>query len=312
MATLRDIRRRIAGVKNTQQITRAMKMVAAAKLRRAQDNIINARPYAKKIAQVVDDLIRLEPDSTNPLIVKREVRNVAVVVVTADRGLCGSFNINIIKEAMSLLQGQYADYYRSGNLYLYNIGKKGLEYFSRVSCPVVGARQGIFSDLKFAQAASIVSELTEKYLNGEIDEVLVVYNEFKSVIQQRVVVETLLPIGAAARHDAGASVKPANEKILKHAVPGAEGEGSVDFIYEPDRKSILNYLLPKHLNSQMWRILLESYAAELGAKMTAMDLATENAKELIRSLQVTYNKERQSSITTEILEIVSGANALKG
>lgn len=298
MATLRDIKRRIVGVKSTQQITKAMKMVAAAKLRRAQENIINARPYTKKLSEVLSNLLERGNFSNNPLLNSREIKNIAVVVVTSDRGLAGSFNMNIIREATNLIHGELENYYNSGNLYVYCVGKKGCDHFSRRNYKISGQYPGFFSNLKFQAASSLVSELKNRFLNNEIDKVLVVYNEFRSVMQQKVVVEQLLPVPQIARE-----TNTAKEEKKLHAV--------VDFIYEPNEAAIINTLLPKHLNSQMWKVLLESYAAELGARMTAMDMATENAKELIRTLQLTYNKARQAAITKEILEIVSGANALK-
>jgi F-type H+-transporting ATPase subunit gamma len=288
MATLRDIKRRIVGVKNTQQITKAMKMVAAARLRRAQENIINARPYARKISLMLSHLINEEEKQNNPFTVQRENNNIAVVVVSADRGLCGAFNTNIIKETIKFI---FEDYNKS-KTHIFCIGRKSFEFFSKRDFNVAGKNVGIFSSLKFQDAASISKELINNYLNGTFDKIFIIYNEFKSVIQQKIVIEQFLPI-------------PVPDETV------VEKKHSVDYIYEPDRKSIIKYLLPKHLKTQIWRILLESHAAELGARMTAMDNATTNAKELIRTLQLKYNKERQAAITKEILEIVSGANALK-
>ncbi|MGE5497545.1 MAG: ATP synthase F1 subunit gamma, partial [Syntrophothermus sp.] len=226
----------------------------------------------------------------------REVKNIAVVVLTSDRGLCGSFNMNIIREATNLIHGDLSEYYDQGRVYLYCLGKKGCDHFGRHNYKISGLMPGIFSNVKFQTASSLVAELKMRYLNNEIDKVLVVYNEFKSVMQQKLVVEQFLPI----------------QHKTDNGVPaGKQKKSVIDFIYEPDEKTIIDTLLPRHLNSQMWRMLLESYAAELGARMTAMDMATENAKELIRSLQLNYNKARQAAITKEILEIVSGANALK-
>lgn len=293
MATLRDIRRRIIGVKSTQQITKAMKMVAAARLRRAQENIINARPYSRKIQQVLQHLLLVQNNLDHPLFKEREVKNVAIVVITSDRGLCGSFNMNITREASELIERDYSKYLESGNLSLYCIGKKGLDFFNLKNYPIEGKYPGIFSNLNFQVASGIIQDLVKKFINQEVDKVVVIYNEFKSVIQQRIVVEQLLPI----------------PKGTENTVSVGK---SADYIYEPDVTTIIGSLLPRHLNSQMWRILLESYAAELGARMTAMDMATENAKELISALQLKYNRERQAAITTEILEIVSGANALAG
>lgn len=291
MATLRDIKRRIVGVKSTQQITKAMKMVAAARLRRAQENILNARPYSRKIAQMLQHLLNVEKDFANPLFTEREVKKILMIVVTSDRGLCGSFNMNVIRTAEELIKNDYNSFYANNNLQLICIGKKGNDYFTKKEFPVAGSYPGIFSHLKFEFASSLIKEISSKYINGEIDKVIVVFNEFKSVIQQHTLVEQLIPI------------KPFEQSVESHL--------QVDYIYEPDKTKIIETLLPKHLNAQMWRVLLDSYAAELGARMTAMDMATENAKELIRSLNLTYNKERQASITKEILEIVSGANALK-
>ena len=292
MATLRDIKRRIVGVKNTQQITKAMKMVAAARLRRAQENIINARPYSKKIAEVLSHLMSIEKNLVHPLLVERKVENIAVVVITSDRGLCGSFNMNVIRNTEEMLKNELSEMNDAGKVQLYCIGKKCNDYFTKRNYNVVTSHVGIFSQLKFEFASGIIKELTTKYLNGDLDKVIIIYNEFRSVIQQKTTVEQILPI-----------------KPFEHN--SRELVNSTEYIYEPDKIGIIKALLPKHLNAQMWRMLLESYAAELGARMTAMDMATENAKELIRSLQLTFNKVRQASITTEILEIVSGANALK-
>jgi len=292
MATLRDIKGRIKGVKNTQQITKAMKMVAAARLRRAQENIINAKPYSKKIAELLQHLLSIEKNFSTPLFTEREVKQIALIVVTSDRGLCGGFNMNVIRKTEEMANIDLVNYKQDGKLSFYCVGKKGNDHFIKRNYNVVSSYPGIFSHLKFEFASGLIKELTGKYLSGEIDKVFVVYNEFKSVIQQKTNVEQILPIKP---------IETNNSNPLHYD----------DYIYEPDKVRIINSLLPKHLNSQMWTILLDSYAAELGARMTAMDMATENAKELIRSLQLTYNKVRQASITKEILEIVSGANALK-
>jgi F-type H+-transporting ATPase subunit gamma len=286
MATLRDIKRRIVGVKNTQQITKAMKMVAAAKLRRAQEAIMNARPYARRISELLSHLISEEDRAKNPFLAEREIKNVAVAVVTADRGLCGAFNTNVIREAVRFIN---ADLNTSGfNVNVFCLGRKGFDYFSRRDYSIAGKNTGFFAGLKYDTAINISDELIALFLNGSFDKIYIVYNEFKSIIQQKLIVEQFLPI-----------------PVIKQEVR------ETNYIYEPDQKTIFNFLLPKHLKAQMWRILLESNAAEFSARMTAMDNATTNAKELIRTLQITYNKERQASITKEILEIVSGANALK-
>jgi len=290
MATLRDIKLRIKGVKSTQQITKAMKMVAAAKLRRATESILNARPYAKKISVLLSHLVNEDDKQSNPLFADREVKNVAVIVVTADRGLCGAFNTNIIKEATRYVEEEIKQ--KGLEHQLYCLGKKGSDYFSRRDYNVAATYPGIFSQISYTTAQKLVDEIIPKYLDGSIDKVIIIFNEFKSIIQQKIVVEQFLPITSGE--------EKANDK---HEV--------ANYIYEPDQKAIFNYLIPKHLKGQMWRVLLESNASEFAARMTAMDNATTNAKELIRSLSLTYNSKRQAAITTEILEIVSGANALK-
>jgi F-type H+-transporting ATPase subunit gamma len=287
MATLRDIKSRIKGVKSTQQITKAMKMVAAAKLRRAQESVVNARPYARKIAELISRLVTEEDIANNPFIIQREVRNILFVVVTADRGLCGAFNNNILKEASRQLQTIASDPKITPHLYC--VGRKSYEFFNKTEFHIAGYTTGIYSPLKYESALNISEEIIKEYLLAHYDKVVFIYNEFKSIIQQRIVTEQFLPIPV--------QIDSANK--------------NVDYIYEPGQIEILNYVLPKHFKAQMWRTLLESYAAELGARMTAMDNATTNAKELIRILQLTYNKERQAAITKEILEIVSGANAQK-
>ena len=290
MATLREIRGRITGVKNTQKITKAMKMVAASRLRRAQEAIVSARPYARKLGELLRHLVTKVDVNLNPLLVGREPRTVLLVVVTADRGLCGSFNSNIFKAAVQRL-GIQGDSVTK----VMTIGRKGSDFFGKRKFDVVSKHSGIFSDLDFDHARSFVQEITEGYLEGRFDKVEVIYNEFKSVIQQRIVVEQLLPIPPE-------ELQPS--KDLKRL-------SQVDYIYEPSSTEIVNTLVPRHLNFQMWRILLESNAAEQGARMTAMDNATENARELIRDLTLKFNNARQASITKELLEIVSGAEALK-
>jgi len=290
MATLRDIKLRIKGVKSTQQITKAMKMVAAAKLRRATESILNARPYAKKISVLLSHLVDEDDKQSNPLFADREIKNIAVVVVTADRGLCGAFNTNILKEASRYIEEKIKQ--KGLEHQLYCLGKKGSDYFSRRNYNIAATYPGIFSHIDYTTAQKLVDEIIPKYLDGSIDKVIIIFNEFKSIIQQKIVVEQFLPIISGDEKN--------NHK-----------QESANYIYEPDHKAIFNYLIPKHLKGQMWRVLLESNASEFAARMTAMDNATTNAKELIRTLSLTYNSKRQAAITTEILEIVSGANALK-
>lgn len=292
MATLRDIKTRIVGVSSTQQITKAMKMVAAAKLRRAQDNIINARPYMRKLNELLGRLMEVEKNIDSPLVVEREIKSVALIIVTSDNGLCGAFNMNIIRATEDLLRNEYAELNKNKAVTLYCIGKKGYEYFSKRNYQVAEGHIGVVKDLKFDFVTKLLNTISSKFKSGDFDKVIIIFNEFKSVMQQNLIINPILPIKI--------NVEQTNEFISKR-----------EFIYEPDQQQIINSLLPKYLNAQLYRALLESYASELGARMTAMDLATENAKELIRQLKLLYNKERQSTITTEILEIVSGAEALK-
>ncbi len=287
MANLREIRKRISSVKSTQQITKAMKMVAAAKLRRAQENILSFRPYAYELRNLIADLsAKVEDYSQVPLMARRPVNKVLLVVVTADRGLCGAFNSNIVRHAAERIQE-----YPEAEVQLFMVGRKGLEFFQHRPVTINGQKINFFNDLSFGDALDLSETILKIYREQNFDRVEFIYNEFKSAIRQDVVVEQFLPF-----------------------VPDEELEKSseqVDFIYEPDKLSILNAVIPKHLHVQVWRILLESNAAEQGARMTAMENATENAEEMIHDLTIYYNRTRQASITTEISEIVSGAEALK-
>ena len=297
MANLRDIRRRIAGIKSTSKITQAMKLVAAAKLRRAQDAIIAARPYATQLRGLMAHLLARVDRATLPVLFQREkIENVLLVIVTADRGLCGAFNTNIVKVATNRINEEYAEYNRSGNLRIICIGKRGYNHFVKRDFEVVGKHIGVVNDPTAALSKEIVSEIVDGYLNGTWDKVEIIYNEFKSVIQQNLRVEQLLPIPTEAEP--------------YHDVAGHHYHEFTDYIYEPSEGALMEYLIPKHLKFQMLRVLLESNAAEQGARMTAMDAATTNAKDLIHSLQLEYNSARQANITKEILEIVGGAEAL--
>ncbi len=296
MATLREIRRRIGGVKSTQKITKAMKMVAAAKLRRAQDAVIAARPYARKMKELLQQLSGKVDLSAHPLFAARPVHSVALIVVTSDRGLCGAFNSSIIRTAAGHIRTDFADLQAAGKVRLVCVGRKGFDFFLKNRFDVREKYLGIFSALNFGHAQAIMDELVRGYRAGEVDRVEIVYNEFKSIAQQRITVETLLPI-------------PREALAPKQPVPKLVS--LIDYIYEPSSEAIVTELVPRHLHFQLWRILLESNAAEQGARMTAMDNATTNASDLIRTLQLSYNKARQASITKELLEIVSGAEALK-
>jgi len=296
MPTLREVRSRISGVKKTEKITRAMKMVAAAKLRRAQTALVAARPYAKGMRRLLQHLLPAIDKASQPLLMPRPVQALGIVVVTSDRGFCGAFNTNIIKTAQERIAAAVDEKGAQRPVRLYCLGKKGADFFARQKMTLAARRPGLFNKLVFGDAQKIARDLTDSYLKGEIDAVELVYNEFKSAVQQRIVVEQYLPIvpEEAARAEAAASKR----------IP--------DYIYEPSQEALMSALLPKYLNFTLWRVLLESNAAEEGARMTAMENATENANEMIDTLQLQYNKARQAAITKELLEVVSGAEALRG
>ena len=288
MATLRDIRRRISSVKSTQQITRAMKMVSAAKLRRAQDRILNARPYAVRLNELVSQIAAGSSTNSHPLFEQREVNHVTLITVTSDKGLCGSFNANIIKQTKDL----YDSVPREGSASLITIGRKGEEFFRRRNYPIADRLINIFQDLSYLMVKEVSESIQTRFLNGETDRVALVYNNFKSVGSQELITEQILPVPP---------------------VDSDEDSGfGTDYIYEPDAAELLGDLVPRNLTTQIWRALLESNAAEHAARMVAMESATENAEEMIYDLTLHYNKARQAAITTEISEIVGGAEALRG
>ena len=294
MPSLKSLRRKIAAFKNTQKITKAMKMVAAAKLKRSQDRILAARPYAHKMRGVLSNLSQRVNRTSHPLLQKREGKKIEILVVTSDRGLCGGFNGNIVRKSAEFVR-QCEAQGLSVNLSL--IGRKGRDYFRRRSWPIRQEWTGIFDKLSFEHAIDIGGDLTENFVKGTFDELYVVYNEFKSAIQQRVIVEKLFPIDAAAEFG---------------APPAAEGSSlGGSYLYEPDEGELLSALVPKHFQIQAYRILLESAAAEHGARMAAMDGATRNAGQLIKKVTLYYNKTRQAAITKELMDIVGGAEALK-
>jgi F-type H+-transporting ATPase subunit gamma len=306
MATLREIRRRISGVKNTQKITKAMKMVAAAKLRRAQESVIAARPYARKMQELLHKLSSISETTVNPLFEKREVESVALIVVTADRGLCGAFNSNIIRAAVQHINTNYDKLHNKGKVSLICIGRKSADFFSKNEYKIANKYTGIYGDLNFSHAQTIIDGVISGFTAGEYDKVEIIYNEFKSIAQQRIATEQVLPIQSL----------PANQKSDLPAEASAKAgipnpKSVLNYIFEPSSDAIILSLIPKHLNFQMWHALLESNAAEQGARMAAMENATSNATDMIKALQLSYNKARQSSITKELLEIVSGAEALK-
>ena len=301
MANVRDFRTRIRSVKSTQQITRAMKLVAAARLRRAQDRIVAARPYARKMLEVLSSLAgRANPDK-HPLLARRPQARVIVVVMTSDKGLCGSFNTNILNRARALLKEMGHD--REVRVDI--VGKKARDWFRRRDYAVRRILVDVFRNVTLDQARDITTDLVQRFSQAEIDAVYLVYNEFKSAIQQRVIVEPLLPIPRAAFAPAAAV------DAVGGAGPGGAAVAAQDYVYEPGDAELFEALLPKHVEIQVYRSLLESSAAEHGARMSAMDNATRNAEEMIASLTLQMNKIRQASITKEILEVVSGAEALK-
>ncbi|MEM1268745.1 MAG: ATP synthase F1 subunit gamma [Bacteroidota bacterium] len=306
MASLRDIRDRIKTVRSTQQVTRAMKMVAAAKLRRAQEQIFNSRPYAYKLREITVHLAQQVDPGSHPLFQRREEVNATLlVIVTADRGLAGAFNANVIKTAEATIRERYTELNEAGNLYLMCVGRKSHEYFSKRGYQLIGDYRGVFNSLSFKDADEMTDVMVEGFEGGRWDEVQVVYNEFKNTISQNRIVEPLLPVPQEA------FATPVMEASDDYHEAEVDANRQFDYIFEPDAGAILQELVPRFVTFQFWRVLLESNAAEQGARMVAMDNATTNAGELLKDLKLTYNQARQAAITTEILEIVSGAEALK-
>ena len=287
MATLRDIRRRITSVRNTQQITRAMKLVAASKLRRAQERILEARPYSNKMHEVLSSLALRSEATPQPLLARRDGGRKMLVVISGDKGMCGAFNANIIRRTTDLLRA-IGDGEVSVKLIV--VGRKVRDFYRRRPVTIQSEYLNFFDRLAYAHAAQIGQELAGLYMHEECDEVTLIYNEFKSIVSQRVTVETLLPI-----------------RPLEAPADG----GVTDFIYEPSPEAILASLLPKHVEVQVYRALMESLAGEYGARMTAMEAATKNASEMIDLLTLQFNKARQERITRELLEIVGGAESLR-
>ena len=291
MPSLRDIRNRITSVRSTRQITRAMKMVSAAKLRRAQDAILRTRPYAQLLDQMLSRVAARTAQDENlphPLLVSRKVRTAEIVVITSDRGLAGGFNSNIARRTQRFLVENNDRFER---VHISTIGRKGRDAFRARRMEIRKDFTGVHADLRYEKGEAIALEHTERFLSGEVDAVFLCYNEFKSAISQKPVVVQLLPI---------------------ETPPGAEpAQAMVDFRYEPSRQSLLGELLPRHVAMQVWRALLESAASEHGARMSAMESATKNAEEMIGNLTLQYNRARQAYVTKELLEIVSGAEALK-
>ena len=284
MPNVLDIRRRIRSVRSTQQITKAMKMVATAKLRKAQERALDARPYANMILEVLNSLVTRTETRTHPLLQDRPEESIRLVVVTADKGLCGAFNTNIIKTAQHFLEDR-----KDKNLTLCCVGRKGRDFFRKRPLPMTGEFVNLFNKFDYGDGRRIATPLMQAFITGEVDAIYLLFNEFKSMLQQRIIVERLLPIR---------QLTPSGQASL------------VDYIYEQTPQEIFSNLLPKYVEIQVYRALLESAAAEHAARMTAMEAATDNATELIDSLTLTMNRARQAGITREIIEIVSGAAAL--
>ena len=288
MPSLRDIKRKITSVKKTQQITKAMKMVAAAKLRRAQERVISARPYARKMLAVIANLAGRVERVQHPLLAKREPKQVKLLVLTSDRGLCGAYNTNILRKAVEAVKQFKAE----GNEVKVNVvGRKGRDFFRKRSVYTLGKVWSELGMIDYEKAADVGKNIVERFAAGETDEVYLLYNEFKTVMQQKVTLEKLLPVEPPAEADPFMA--------------------AVDYLYEPSAEAILNSILPKHIEVQVYRSMLESQASEMGSRMTAMDSATRNAKDMIERLTLKFNKQRQAAITKEISEIVGGAEALK-
>lgn len=293
MANLKEVKGRIQSVVSTQQITKAMKMVAAAKLRRAQDRIIQMRPYSQKLSEIIQNVSAGDTDSSdNPYAEEKSIERVLIVVISSDRGLCGAFNSSVFKGAKSLIAEKYSHVEAAGNLEILPIGKKSFEFFSKRKYRVIDTFSHLMGKLNFAEAKEAAEMVMAEFLNGKYDRVDIVYNEFKNVATQIVRKEQFLPI----------------QELETDSVE--EDFSSVDYIYEPSRDFIFDELVPKSLKIQFYKTLLESNASEHGARMTAMDKATENADDLLKELRLTYNRTRQAAITKEILEIVGGAEAL--
>lgn len=294
MANLKAIRIRITSVKSTRQITSAMKMVSAAKLRKAQDKIVRLRPYANKLHEILVGLSQSLSDSEVDNIYGRvsPPEKVLIVVITSNRGLCGAFNSNVIKEARRVISEKYYDQFKNGNLKLMTIGKKGFDYFRKQSVNMLPEQNNLLHDLSFDNVARVAEQVMSSFITGDFDRVELIYNQFKNAAVQNLTNELFLPV---------------------ETVPAGKVKTTpVDYIYEPNQEEIIKELIPKSLKIQFYKAVLDSFVAEHGARMTAMHKATDNATGMIRDLTLLYNKTRQATITNQILEVVSGAEALRG
>jgi len=290
---LKEVRNRIKSVQSTQQITKAMKMVSAAKLRRAQDAIIQMRPYAKKLQEMLSNIVsNSEGDAGMALAAERAPEKILLIVITSDRGLAGAYNANIIKLAKQAIREKYASQFDKGNVHVWTIGKKGYEHFSKNRYKADASYKDIFLKLTFEAVQQASAAAMKAFENKEFDVVEIVYSEFKNAATQRFVIERFLPVPKTTKKEG--STKKA------------------DFIFDPSKAELIAELMPKILNTQLYKAVLDANASEHGARMTAMDKASENANEMLRALKISYNRARQAAITTELTEIVSGAAALQG
>jgi F-type H+-transporting ATPase subunit gamma len=296
MANLKEVRNRIKSVSSTQQITKAMKMVSAAKLKRATNAIVQLRPYANKLKELLANLSASLEDGSSPFLAQREPNKVLIVVVSSNRGLAGAFNANVIKTANNLIAEKYGEQLRAGNVSIVSIGKKSQEFYQRRKYNVIGNNNDLYLDLNFINTSVITESIMEGFLKGDYDRVELVYNQFKNAAMQILTVEQLLPVP-----------KP---EVKKEEGKKDLNKVQVDYILEPSQEAIVEQLIPKNIKIQVYKAVLDSNASEHGARMTAMDKATDNAGELLKALKLSYNQARQAAITTELTEIVSGAAAL--
>jgi len=299
MANLKEVRIRISSVQSTQQITKAMKMVSAAKLKRATNAIVQLRPYATKLKEILGNLSSSLEGSSSPFIQEREPNKVLVVVVSSNRGLAGAFNMNVIKAANNLIASKYSEQLKNGNVSIVAIGKKSQDFYEKRNYNVIGNNNEVYSALTFENVTHITDAIMAGFEKGEFDKVELVYNRFKNAAVQILTTEQLLPL-------------PKAEPVAKDKVASKEVTTNVDYILEPNQEEIVTQLIPKSIKIQLYKAVLDSHASEHGARMTSMDKATENAGDLLKALKLSYNQARQAAITTELTEIVSGAAALNG
>ncbi|WP_129715986.1 ATP synthase F1 subunit gamma [Pedobacter sp. SYP-B3415] len=293
MANLKEVRNRIASVQSTQQITKAMKMVSAAKLKRATNAITALRPYATKLKEILGNLSASLEGSHSPFIQQREPNKVLIVTISSNRGLAGAFNMNVIKAANNLIATTYSQQYKNGNVSIVAIGKKVQDFYEKRKYTVIGNNNEVYSDLTFENVTKVTEAIMQGFVKGDYDRVELVYNRFKNAAVQFITTEQLLPL---PRTESAEEVKTSK----------------VDYILEPSQEEIVEQLIPKSIKIQLYKAVLDSHASEHGARMTSMDKATDNAGELLKSLKLSYNQARQAAITTELTEIVSGAAALNG